>query len=163
MGWLFGWNTRKELIENLVSGNGVKTLKHCMVGNNMWAVQEYDRTDGTTARFICLYMMKGRNYSRDGWGYKDVSEDMGPYETSCPASYLDLVPDPGGYATEWRARVLSRALKAEQKFSVGQMVKVWGKTYTVTEVLPHGKYRLDGIYTSTRKHIRHMEVVSDPV
>lgn len=160
MGWLFGWNTRKELIENLVSGNGVKTLKHCMVGNNMWAVQEYDRTDGTTARFICLYMMQGRNYSGDGWGYKGVSEDMGPTETSCPASYLDLVPDPGGYATEWRARVQARALRAKQKFSVGQQVKLWGRTYKVTEVLPRGKYRLDGIYTSTPKHTRHMELVT---
>ena len=41
MGWLFGWNTRKELADHLISGNGVRTLKHCFKGNNLWAVQEY--------------------------------------------------------------------------------------------------------------------------
>jgi hypothetical protein len=30
---------------------------------------------------------------------------MGPCEVNCPLSYLELVPDPGGYATAWRERV----------------------------------------------------------
>lgn len=161
MGWLFAWDTRKELIEHLVNGNGVKTRKHCCVGNNLWAIQEGTLKDGTKTEFIALYLMRGRDNRLAGWGYKDMDESAGPTTTSCPPAYLKEVPDPKvGYSTEWRARVLSRALKAKQKFSVGQMVKLRGKTYTVTEVLPHGKYRLDGIYTSTRKHTRHMEVVT---
>ena len=75
MGWLFGWNTRKELVDHLCEGNGVKTLKRCFKGNNMWAVQQTE--DGLV--FAVLYLIKGRNESRDGWGYKDVDETMGPY------------------------------------------------------------------------------------
>ena len=87
IGWLFGWNTRKELVDHLCEGNGVKTLKRKFVGNNMWAVQRTE--DGIT--FACLYLIKGRNESRDGWGYKDVDETMGPYQHDFPVSWLDLL------------------------------------------------------------------------
>ena len=161
MGWLYGWNTRKELIDHLVSGNGVVTHRHCCVGNDMWAIQEDTKSDGTTVKFIALYLLRGRNNSRDGWGYKDMGETAGPNATSCPLAYLAAVPDPKvGYSTEWRERVQTRAAKAKQKFAVGDKVALYGRQYTITEVLPRGKYRLDGVYTSTPKHTRSMEAVA---
>lgn len=39
------------------------------------------------------------------WIYKPIDETMGPCEVDCPLELLDMVPDPGGYATEWRAKV----------------------------------------------------------
>lgn len=104
MGWLFGWNTRRQLIDHLVHTNGVKTLKHCFKGNNMWAVQEGTKQDGSTIRFIALYLLRS---SRDGWGYKDMDESAGPYYYNCPPGYLDMVKDvePIGYAKEWREKV----------------------------------------------------------
>jgi len=62
------------------------------------------------------------------WGYKDMDESMGPCDTSCPVKYLDMVPDPGGYATEWRAKVrAANRLKAtKSKIVVGMRVKLIG-------------------------------------
>lgn len=170
MGWLYGWDTRKELIDHLVSGNGVTTHKHCCVGNDMWAVQEGTKSDGTTVKFIELYLLRGMDtYSKrtgeyrqnGGWGYKDMGETCGPNAISCPLAYLSAVPDPRvGYSTEWRERVMARAAKARQKFSVGDKVRLYRREYTITEVLPRGKYRLDGIYTSTPKHTKSMEVIA---
>ena len=118
MGWLFGWNTRKELADHLLYGNGVKTIKHCFKGNNVWAVQEYTYPDtdwdgaphpkaGQVTRFIGLYLIKGGDTynvktgrrNRDGWGYKDMDESAGPCYYNCPLAYLDMVPDPGGDAS----------------------------------------------------------------
>lgn len=145
MGWLYAWDTRKQLIEHLVDGNGVKTLKHCFKGNNMWAVQEYTRPTGEVVRFICLYLLRGSNNSRDGWGYKDISEGAGPVELSCPVSYLDMVPDPGGYATEWRQRVRAYAAKSSRTLEKGQKFTLYGKAYEVLEKVGR-KYRVMGEY-----------------
>jgi hypothetical protein len=131
MGWLFGWNTRKELADHLISGNGVHTLKHCFRGNNLWAVQEGVKQDGTVVRFIALYLIKGRNNSRDGWGYKDMDESAGPCSTSCPLGYIEMVEAherehgyrPVGYTTEWRTRVRELAAKKAVKLVEGQKIK----------------------------------------
>jgi len=145
MGWLFGWDTRKQLIDHLVNGNGVKTLAHCFKGNDMWAVQEYQREGGPLIRFICLYMLRGRSDQRDGWGYKDVSEDMGPYQTSCPLSYLELVKDfpPTGYAIEWRQKVVERHALASRKLEPGQRIRLYSKDYTVERVIPRRGYAIN--------------------
>ena len=110
MGWLFGWNTRKDLVERLCEGNGVKTLKRCFKGNNMWAVQE--APNGIV--FAVLYLIKGPAYGnkndRHGWGYKDVDETMGPCQYDFPVSWLDLLsPIESEYAIEWRQAVRKRA------------------------------------------------------
>jgi hypothetical protein len=60
------------------------------------------------------------------WGYKDMDESMGPTDASCPMSYLNMVPDPGGYATAWRERVKAHHEKAA-KFNglkIGTKVKL---------------------------------------
>lgn len=77
MGWLFSsnWPTRKDLIDHLCEGNGVKTLKRCFKGNNMWAVQQTEA--GIT--FAVLYLMQPSKY---GWGYKDIDETMGRFGTT---------------------------------------------------------------------------------
>jgi hypothetical protein len=41
MGWLFGWNTRKDLADHLITGNGVKTIKHCFKGNNNYYLRSF--------------------------------------------------------------------------------------------------------------------------
>jgi hypothetical protein len=154
MGWLFGHYDRKSLINHLTQGNGVKTLKNCFVGNHMWAVQEYQR-EGMThpVRFICLYMMQGNPKVTDdpcNWGYKDVSEDMGPYQLSCPVGYIEMVEahekefgyEPGSYAPAWRQSVRERAAKAKRKLEPGTKISLYGREYTVQGKYPSGKYRV---------------------
>lgn len=181
MGWLFGWNTRKELADHLISGNGVHTIKHCFKGNNLWAVQEYTHSEldwdgkpnpkaGQTARFIALYLIKGRDicnkrtgrYDPDGWGYKDMDESAGPYYFNCPLAYLDMVPDPGGHATEWRAKVRELAERSKRKLIEGQRIKLYGKEYTVGKPRPNGGVTVwdyDVNYRLKRSQIKDVEML----
>ena len=128
MGWLFGWDTRKQLIDHLCYGNGVETLKRKFVGNNMWAVQR--TKDGIT--FACLYLIKGGR--GQDWGYKDVDETMGPCQHDFPASWLDLLsPALSDYAVSWRENVRKRAAEMA-RFKVGT---TWrrsdGSTYMIVQ------------------------------
>jgi hypothetical protein len=115
MGWLFRRNqTRDMLIEHLTGsykhddGNGeTVTLAHKVVGNNLWAVRE-DRRDYGNERYIMLYLMEnhGGDMRQNSWGYKDISEASGPYESDCPLSYLDMVPQvPEPFGAAFRERV----------------------------------------------------------
>ena len=59
---------------------------------------------------VCL-----TNYCRGefNFGYKDMSEHMGPYEAKCPASILGLLtPTDSEYANDWRARCRDYAERA---------------------------------------------------
>ena len=105
------------------------TLRHCFRGNRfsgtLYSVKEVIKThtDGRveTDRFIAVDLLRYYAFMHS-WGYKDISESMGPCETSCPLSYFDMVPDPGGYATAWRAKVRARHANTYQKLEVGQVV-----------------------------------------
>lgn len=134
MGWLFGHYNRKSLIEHLTNGNGVKTLKRCFKGNNMWAVHEYEHSDGTKVRYACLYLIKGNprvQYDPYNWGYKDVDETMGPYQTDFPVSWLDLLsPTDSQYAIEWRKAVRARG-EAMKRCVIGSEWCSGDKRYTV--------------------------------
>ena len=137
MGWLFSttWPTRAIMRKHLCADNGLKTIKSCWTGNNLWAVQEYTYDQGEkagqTVRFIALYLCRRRKNTRDGWGYKDMDESAGPSYYNCPISYLDMVPDPGGYATEWRAKVREQHAKENQKLVEGQKITLYDREYTV--------------------------------
>ena len=106
MGWLFTeGQTKSELITHLTEGDSkLRTLRKSVRGNALWTIQEDMDYPGP---FIIVYLLRSqRGY---GWGYKPVTESMGPAETSCPISYLDQVPMPdGNYAHAWRERVRSR-------------------------------------------------------
>ena len=127
-GWLIGWASRSSLIEHLTSCNGVKTLKRFFSGNDMWTVQETP----TGERFICLYKIVGGR--GQDWGYKDIDESMGPYETSCPLSFFDMVPCPEGYAVEFRERCREAHARRHQPVKVGDVVLLTGgKCYRITK------------------------------
>lgn len=178
MGWLYGWSTRKELADHLISGNGVHTVAHCFKGNNLWAVQEYTypaRTyddkphpkAGETVRFIALYLLRGSNGSRDGWGYKDMDESAGPYYYNCPLSYLDMVPEPDAeFAKCWRIKVREYHAKATRQLTRGQQIKLYGQDYEVVEgPRPDGSYAIrmvgyGGHFKMPKRMIKHVEVLA---
>ena len=84
-----------------------KVLASHAIGNQLWRVVEV-RTEGEAdaRRYIALDLLRSQgNY---GWGYKDLTESMGPYYYTCPVAYFDMVLDPGGCATEWRQKVRER-------------------------------------------------------
>lgn len=127
MGWLFMYKmgTRKAMIEHLMapqdweSGEtkfSRRTLAHCYRGaafsGVLYAVKETkaERPDGVkTSRYIEVDLLRYSKTDGPGcWGYKDMTEECGPYHVSCPRSYLGMVPCPDNqFAREWRGRVLA--------------------------------------------------------
>ena len=118
MGWLYSpeWPTKAAMIKHLTdpatfSGKAT-TIAKAVRGNTLWTVIEYT-ADGASypkgTRAILCFLLGGDTKRGLGWGYKDMDESMGPADHSCPLKFLDMVPDPGGYATEWRKEVRARA------------------------------------------------------
>ncbi len=124
MGWLFTrGSTRQELIRertrNWTAGGPdgmtvvTSCLAHCYRGGAfsgvLWAVWERVFVRGgevvkPTERWIACDLLRHRR--DDGWGYKDLEEQMHPFFYSCPAKYLDLVPlETYGGCKEWREGV----------------------------------------------------------
>lgn len=162
MGWLFGHYERRTLIEHLVNGNGVKTLKHFLSGNNLWCVHEHDGQ-----RWACLYLLRGSPKVKNdpyNWGYKDVCESMGPNELSFPYTWLDLLtPTDSKYANEWRARVKARGEKL-QKATVGSKWQGYGHTFEIIKRRGPTSFRAKDEYGETwrltSRNISKMENVS---
>ena len=164
MGWLFGWSTRKDLVDHLCSGNGVTTLKRKFVGNNMWAVQ---RNEELGITFAVLYLIKGnpRVYSDPyNWGYKDVDETMGPCDTSFPEAWLDLLSHiESRYALDWRQAVRDRAAR-DRRFKIGTKWKYGEHEYTVLERRSPTSFRVKDEWGDTYRmklsQLRHAEEVT---
>lgn len=162
MGWLFGYYERRTLIEHLVNGNGVKTLKHFLSGNNLWCVHEHDGQ-----RWACLYLLRGSPRIKDdpyNWGYKDVDETMGPNEISFPYTWLDLLtPTDSKYANEWRARVKARGEKL-QKATIGSKWQGYGHTFEIIKRRGPTSFRAKDEYGETwrltSRNISKMENLS---
>lgn len=162
MGWLFGYYERRTLIEHLVNGNGVKTLKHFLSGNNLWCVHEHDGQ-----RWACLYLLRGSPRIKNdpyNWGYKDVCESMGPNELSFPYTWLNLLtPTDSKYANEWRARVKARGEKL-QKATVGSKWQGYGHTFEIIKRRGPTSFRAKDEYGETwrltSRNISKMENVS---
>lgn len=147
MGWLFGHYERSTLVKHLTDGNGVKTIKHCLVGNNLWCVHEHDGQ-----RWACLYLLRGSPRIKDdpyNWGYKAVCESMGPNEISFPCTWLDLLtPTDSQYANEWRARVKARGEKL-QKAKLGSRWKGYGHVFEIIKRRSPTSFRAKDEYGET--------------
>jgi hypothetical protein len=117
MGWYYGCNSRAAQIAELTADFGggehsrTRTLRKYCSGNTLWTVQETTAPDGAAHLWIGCYLLS--RAGKHDWGYKPMDESAGPCQLTCPLVFLDTVPDPGGYATEWRARV--RAWHAARK------------------------------------------------
>lgn len=164
MGWLFGWDTRKQLVDHLCGDAGVKTLKRRFVGNTLYTVHSYKKTDGTVINFACVYLLKGRNGTRDGWGYKDMDETMHPYYYDFPASWLDMLsPTDSTSANEWRECVRKRAAKLARMKVGTRWEYATGQRYTIIERRGPSSFRVKDEFGDTWRmklsQLRHAEEV----
>jgi hypothetical protein len=120
MGW-YGTNnqTRADLARELTKTwenetARVSSVAHTFKGSTLWVVHEETiKATGEVSRYVVAYMNISK--SEGTFGYKPVSEDMGPYDDTVPLGYIDkLAPiSRGEYSEQWRARV--RAYHAEKK------------------------------------------------
>lgn len=133
MGWSFNYTDRgrKAHIEELTSPGHFspeyEPLTHRVVGNNVWQLVLHKPTG---RKFICLDLIaKERN---GGWGYKGLSEDMGPCEVNCPLSLLNkATPVTEGYAVGWREKVRAYHAKRANKAkpAAGMVITYAGHQY----------------------------------
>src|SRR3546814_18208075 len=82
-------------------------LAASMVGSAYYAACERIEASGARAVFAVVCLTRQTTGARDGctFGYKDMTETMGPCESDCPAAILDeLTETDNAYASEWRAR-----------------------------------------------------------
>jgi hypothetical protein len=63
-------------------------------------------------RFICVFLTSNRRHDLYNFGYKDITECMGPCEKDCPARLIKLASPfretYQGYARAWRQACLER-------------------------------------------------------
>lgn len=97
------------------------------------AIRNHDKQTGASYVFCAVILF--RNSDKDGFGYKDMDEGVGPREVDCPDRILRLLspisdlPSPG-YAAEWRARVAEskarrQTLRSESaRLAPGDLIKL---------------------------------------
>lgn len=96
MGWLFAWNSRKELVDHLVRNEGGKpVVDHGGSGNEFYTLMEVAPNDFLIVQWL-LACSDGQ------WGYKGVSEDMGPVRVNCPERLLKKSTCQHPNAVKWR-------------------------------------------------------------
>lgn len=147
MGWSFeiANRGRKAFIESLTGAGhfseNYKPLAHRVVGNHVW--QAVRRFDGVV--FISLALIaKERN---GGWGYKGMSEDMGPYYYDCPLVLLAMCTEPlNESAAAWREKVREHHTR---KAAVPALVP--GLRFTLAT---GSEYEITGTYSRMSKTVR---------
>jgi hypothetical protein len=151
MGWSFGWNSRKELVDYITKSwvsDGVE--RKCIAKSSngphvLWTVWQVGDDD----LFIGCHLTK--SYKGD-WGYKGMSESMGPAYYGCPLRFLDMVPIPDtSYAEDWRKKVIEYHAQRNKMPKVGETWTLPGSTLEhvfIVSVRP-----LVGVYLGTRYRI----------
>ena len=116
MGWLFmrdlgGHSTPRAYLDNQFTytreDHRLTVLASSMVGSTYYAAAERIASSGDREVFAVVCLTKTSTGARDGctFGYKDMTEHMGPCESECPASILNELTDTDSeYAQAWRDR-----------------------------------------------------------
>jgi len=155
MGWLINTHDRGYRYSNAEIRkyfesrfNSVKILHLSVYGfSEVYMACEHPCRPGEVFAVVCLI----RNTKKE-FGYKDMSEDMGPYCYNAPKKILDLLtPIDSKYANEWRAECRLRMdklrrLRKGEIFTYGlaryKPVKVTRSTVIVDELNTRLRYRV---------------------
>lgn len=155
MGWLY----RDEPIDDPLAylkakynydgeTHTLQTLDGARVRNTVYlAVRSTDKK--TSRSFVFAAVILISNTKKHGFGYKDMTEAMGPCECDCPQRIMRLlspitdIPNPS-YTAEWRARVGARRIERRQQRDRRQSLCI-GSVVTV----PHAVRFTGGITSST--------------
>jgi len=137
MGWLFPYGmSRSELIDHCLRswsspGASGRCVARCTRGNILWAVWEnYVQATGHFERVILCIMLQR---SKDGWGYKDIDESMGPFYYTCPLKYLNM--GTRVLCKDWREGVreyhAKQKNKRERRKHIREAIPVWPSRFNV--------------------------------
>lgn len=113
-------------------------LAKCVRGSILWTVEFDVRTtpagDATNETWIGCYILA--NSKGFGWGYKAMSESVGPVYETCPLAYLDYAPVAN---QSWRDRVVAYHARTKKTLNIGDRVALVGSTLAwvkITSVRP---------------------------
>lgn len=112
--------TAIEFLRKELDGERVKIVDHSVKGNTAYLAM----TDGAGEVFGMVVELSRYD---GGWSYKEITEDMGPYQCECPLRILDkLSPTTDKNALEWRQACRdnqSRAKSNRKRLQVGQKIR----------------------------------------
>lgn len=135
MGWTYTKlnGTMKQELTRLLTWeteeNSNKVLDMAIVKlKTMYAaVERIHKNTGEREVWAAVFMLNFVPNAADGYnfGYKDMCESMGPYQTECPERILKLLtPTSSEFAIKWRMECWAGIQKRkETKLTVGDMVK----------------------------------------
>jgi hypothetical protein len=119
MGWLFQRDPVDNPVAHMMSkftyeddSRRQQPLDGARVDNTVYlAVRSTDKKSDRSFVFAAVILIS--NTKKDGIGYKDQTETMGPCQYDCPQRIMRLLSPLAdlpriGYAAEWRASVASR-------------------------------------------------------
>lgn len=117
MGWIYmqslgGHAGPKQYLDAQLSfeqaGGRNDVLRSALVRMRVYyAAVEHIANDGSRHVWAAICLVTYNRLAKDGFifGYKDMSEDMGPCESECPMEILDLLtPTESENAKEWREK-----------------------------------------------------------
>jgi hypothetical protein len=121
---------RDHLLKEVTSC-GFKALDRASTcyGRRLWVAIE----KGTESYIFLFLIDKQRAY---GYGYKDMTEGMGPSYHDCPLRLLDATKgESGEYSQAWRNRVRKYHADRHQKAKtqIGDKVTVYGKAFQIVD------------------------------
>lgn len=127
----------------------VTVVKSSMVGSVYYAaIRSQNETNGTDITFglVCLTGTDSREYFN--FGYKDMTDDMGPGYYDCPKGILDLLTEPSNeWAAEWRENCRKRKETKRNGISslpFGSIIEFKrndGETRQVMKMQPNHQFR----------------------
>ena len=144
MGWLYGWDSRQELVGHLIDPqqySAAKILKYRLVGNHLWMALKnkgYSQEPWASVSLALIASEQGE------WGYKDMGESSGPSYYDCPMSIIKLVESteggepPNEYASRWRAECRHYAARKKENSkpkAAGTVVELCGIQYKLVRKL----------------------------
>jgi hypothetical protein len=141
MGWLF----QRDPVDNPVAHMMSKftyeddscrqpPLDGARASNTVYlAVRSTDKKTGRSFVFAAVILIS--NTKKDGFGYKDQTEIMGPCQYDCPQRIMRLLSPLAelprvGYAADWRARVAARHDELRQQRKRRNSLRI-GSTVTL--------------------------------
>ncbi len=141
MGWLFmskwgmgGHTSPSEYLdaqftyEREVDGirKALRVVASACVQNRIYYAAAQPSVDGAAGpvfAIVCLVRWNPRNED-ESFGYKDMTEHMGPCEATCPASILALLgPADHPYALDWRRRCFVSLRRRARPLDTGMRIR----------------------------------------
>ena len=160
MGWLYQYRKPRDMKEwfreqyNVEKDHASQRILDSAIVNlreGYAAVEQINRQTGER-KVTAAVIMFDFNRRTDGteFGYKDMSEFSGPYQTNCPKRILDLLtPTDHEYAVQWRATCRERLeRRASRKVSNGDHIRLGqpmhftnGADYQIFRIEERGRLR----------------------